>query len=45
MAIKAINNITSFNGLVPTFLVYGVYLKISNLDPFTLSITEQATAI
>ena len=40
MAIKVINNTTSFNRLVPTFLVYGAYLKINKLDPFTLSITD-----
>ena len=45
MAIKAVNNTTSLNRLVPTLLVYGAYLKISKLDPPTLSITEQAAAI
>ena len=45
MAVKAINNTTSPNGLVPTFLVYGAYLRISKLDPPTLSIIEQAAAI
>jgi hypothetical protein len=45
MAVKAINNTTSPDGLVPTFLVYGAYLRISNLGPPTLSITEQATII
>ena len=45
MAVKAINNIVSFNGLVPTLLVYRAYLKIGKLDPFTPSITKQAAAI
>ena len=45
ISIKAINNTASPNRLVPTLLVYKVYLKISNLNPPTLSITEQATAI
>ena len=45
MAVKAINNTASPNGLVPTLLVYGAYLKISNLGPLTLSITERAAAI
>ena len=45
MAVKAINNTTSFNGLVPTLLVYRAYLRISNLDPPTLFITEQAAVI
>jgi hypothetical protein len=45
MAIKAIDNTTSLNRLVPTLLVYGAYLRISNLDFFTLSITERAAVI
>ena len=45
MAVKAVNNTTSLNGLVPTLLVYRVYLRISNLDPPTLSITKQAAVI
>ena len=40
MAVKAINNTTSFNELVLTLLVYGAYLRISKLDPFTLSVTD-----
>jgi len=45
MAIKAVNNTTSLNGLVPTLLVYGAYLRISNLGLTTPSITEQAAVI
>jgi hypothetical protein len=45
MAIKAVNNTASPNGLVPTLLVYRAYLRISNLGPPTLSITEQVTII
>jgi len=45
MAIKAVNNTASPNGLVPTLLVYRAYLRISNLGPPTPSITEQAAAI
>ena len=45
MAVKAINNIASLDGLVPTFLVYGAYLKISKLDSSAPSITEQAAVI
>ena len=32
MAVKAINNTTSPDGLVLTLLVYGAYLKIGKLD-------------
>ena len=45
MAIKAVNNTAGLNRLVPTLLVYRAYLRISNLDPPTPSITEQAATI
>ena len=45
MAVKAINNTTGLDRLVPTLLVYKVYLRISNLDPPALSIIEQAAVI
>ena len=45
MAVKAVNNTTGPNGLVPTLLVYGAYLRISNLDPPAPSITERAAII
>ena len=45
MAKKAINNTASFNRLVPSLLVYGAYLRISNLDPPVLFIIEQAAVI
>ena len=45
MAVKAINDTTSLDGLVPTLLVYGAYLRISKLDPPTPSITERVAVI
>jgi len=45
MAVKAVNNTAGPNGLVPTLLVYGAYLRISNLGPPALFITEQAAVI
>ena len=45
MAVKAVNNTTSLDRLVPTILVYRAYLRISNLDPPTPSIIEQAAII
>ena len=45
MAVKAVNNTTSPDGLVPTLLVYGAYLRISNLDPPTPSIIDRAAVI
>jgi len=45
IAVKAINNTAGPNRLVPTLLVYGAYLRISNLGPPAPSITERAAAI
>jgi hypothetical protein len=45
MAVKAINDTAGPNGLVPTLLVYGAYLRIGNLDPSAPSIMEQVTVI
>ena len=45
MAVKAVNNTTSPNGLVPTLLVYGAYLRISKLDPPAPTIMERVAVI
>jgi len=45
MAVKAINDTAGPNGLVPTLLVYGTYLRMGNLDPPTPSVMEQVAAI
>ena len=45
MAVKAINNTAGFNRLILTLLVYKAYLRINKLDPFTLTIIEQAAVI
>ena len=45
MAIKAVNNTVSLNGLVLTLLVYRAYSQISNLDPPTPSIIDRAAII
>jgi len=45
IAVKAVNNTASLDRLVPTLLVYGAYLRISNLNPPAPSIIEQAAAI
>jgi len=45
MAVKAVNNTTSLDRLVPTLLVYRAYLRISNLDSPTPFITERAATI
>jgi hypothetical protein len=45
MAVKAVNDTTGPNGLVPTLLVYGAYPRISNLDPPALSVINRAAVI
>ena len=45
IAVKAINDTTNLDGLVPTLLVYKVYLRINKLNPPALSITEWVAAI
>ena len=45
MAVKAINNTTNPDGLVPTLLVYRAYLRISKLDPPAPSIIERVAII
>ena len=40
MAIKAINDTAGPNKLIPTLLVYGAYLRISNLNPSIPSIMD-----
>ena len=45
MAVKAVNDTAGPNGLVPTLLVYRAYLRINNLGPPALSITERVAII
>ena len=45
MAIKAVNNTASPNGLVPTLLVYRAYLRISKLDAPTPSVIDRVAVI
>jgi len=45
MAVKAINNLARLNGIVPTLLVFRVYLQITKMDALLLSITKRAKAI
>jgi hypothetical protein len=45
MAVKAVNDTASPDGLVPTLLVFGAYLRMTKLDPPTPSITACAMAI
>jgi hypothetical protein len=45
MAIKAVNNISGLNGLVLTLLVFGAFLRMTELDAPAPSIVQRATAI
>ena len=45
IAVKAVNDTAGPNGLVPTLLVYGAYLRISKLDPSTPSVTDRTAII
>ena len=45
MAVKAINNLVGPNGIIPTLLVFGVYLWLTEIDPLSLSITKRTEAI
>ena len=45
MAVKAINNLARLDGIFPTFLVFGVYPWITEMDALLLSVTKRAEAI
>ena len=45
MAIKAVNDTAGPDGLVLILLVYGAYLRMSNLDPPAPSIINRAVII
>ena len=45
MAVKAINDLARLDGIIPTLLVFRVYLQITKIDALLLSITKRAEAI
>jgi hypothetical protein len=45
IAVKAINNITGYDSIVPTLLVFGAFPRMTHIDPPAPLITQQATAI
>ena len=45
MAVKAVNNTSGPDALVPTLLVFGAYPRISALDPPTATIAQRTRAI
>jgi hypothetical protein len=45
MAVKAINNLAKLDKIIPTFLVFGAYPRITEMDVLLLSVTKRAEAI
>ena len=45
MAVKAINNLARPDRIIPTLLVFRVYLQITKIDALLLSITKKAKVI
>ena len=45
MAIKAINDLARPDRIIPTLLVFRVYLQITKIDTLLLSITKRAKVI
>lgn len=45
MAVKAVNDTAGPDGLVPTLLVFGTYLRLLKTSPPSLSMTVRADAI
>ena len=45
IAVKAVNNLTGLNSIVPTLLVFSAYLQLTKIDPLSLSITKRVEAI
>ena len=45
MAVKAVNDLVGPNGIIPTLLVFGVYLWLTKMDPLSLSVTKRVEAI
>ena len=45
MAVKAVNDLAGPNRLVPMLLVFGIYLRLTEIDPLSLSVTKRVEAI
>ena len=45
MAIKAINYLAGPDGIIPTLLVFSIYLWLTEIDPLSLSVTKRVEAI
>ena len=45
MAVKAINDLVKPNKIVPILLVFSAYLRLTKIDPLSLSVTKKTEAI
>ena len=45
MAVKAVNDLVGPDGIIPTLLVFGVYLRLIKMDPPSPSVTKRIEAI
>ena len=45
IAVKAVNDLAGPNRIIPTLLVFSVYLWLTKIDPLSLSITKRVEAI
>lgn len=45
IGVKAVNNTTSFNGLVPILLIFRAYSRMHNMNSLITSILQRATTI
>ena len=45
MVFKALNDTAGLNGLVPTLLVFGAYLRMAELDVPSPTVTQRANAV
>jgi hypothetical protein len=45
IAVKAINDLVGPNRIVPTLLVFSVYLRLTKMDLLFLSVTKRIEAI
>ena len=45
MAIKAVNDLTRPNKIVPTLLIFSAYLRLTEMDPLFLFIIKRTEAI
>ena len=45
MAVKVINNLAGPDRIIPTLLVFRVYLQMTKIDTLLLSVTKRAKVI